>query len=111
MLETLIISGSILLSGILVSRSINRAVVVEVTDQVPDQMPDELYEQDTTSSDEVQYGSDELHAKNDALDARIEKMKEELLREASHRAGEVYDVDHSIVDSKYIPVPHEEYAK
>jgi len=109
MLEALIISGSIILSGILVGREIRkgaRPVLVEM----PDQVPDEGNEQETFS-DEVLYGSDELHAKNEALDARIEKMKEELLIEARQAPGTVYNVDHSIVDSQYIPVPREEYAK
>lgn len=108
MLETLIISGSIILSGILVSRSIAGLSYVEVPDQsekVPDQPQKETF------SDERIYGSDELHTKNEALDARMELLKQELLAEAQNAPGSVYPVDHSIVDSQYIRIPQEEYAK
>ena len=71
--------------------------------------------------DEDDFGSDELHRKNNAHDEKIARLQAELeLLNAEHnriknnpaaRPGMVYEEDHKIVDSQYIRIPKEEYAE
>ena len=75
-----------------------------VTDDRPEVVEDE-------SDRPEDYGSDELKKFIDEFDNRIESLKEELSSSKRNRAGVVFDEDHSVIDSQYIAIPKEEYAK
>lgn len=89
---------------------------VQVADQAEDtvvggfaresqEMPDELPEQDSIDEKE---GSERLQRINAEFDARINELRDEL---DDRPPGHVYNINHELVDSKYIPIPVEEYAK
>ena len=104
MINTLIISLSILFVGAYLGHVIRDVFTRE--EEMPDnrQVPDQE-EEDLT--DEALYGSDALHQKNEAFDDRIEALKKDL----EQPPGTLFPEDHTIVDKQYIQVPPEEYAK
>lgn len=106
MIETLIISLSLLFVGAHISYTIRDVFTGE---EEQEEMPDNREEpdQEETLSDEAEYGSDALHQKNEAFDERIENLKKDL----EQPPGVLFPEDHSIVDKQYIQVPPEEYAK
>ena len=106
MIETLIISLSLIFVGAHISYTIRDVFTGEDEQEMPDnrQVPDQE-EEDLT--DEALYGSDALHQKNEAFDDRIEALKKDL----EQPPGTLFPEDHSIVDKQYIQVPPEEYAK
>ena len=107
MINTLIISLSIMFVGAYLGHVIRDVFTDEFTEE--EQEPDNRLEpdQEETLSDEMEYGSDALHQKNEAFDERIEALKKDL----EQPPGVIYPEDHSIVDKQYIQVPPEEYAK
>lgn len=107
MIETLIISLSIIFTGAYIGHVIENVFTGE-DGQMPDnqEVPDQD-EEEAILSDEVPYGSDALHEKNEAFNERIEALKKDL----EQPPGVIYPEDHSIVDKQYIQVPPEEYAK
>lgn len=91
---------------------------VELPDQMPDlsewdakylpdnpvgkEMPD-LSEEDLSAI----LGSEELQMKNKLFDEKIELLRKEI----SARPGELYEEDHNVINSQYIPKPTHEYAE
>ena len=120
-LEALIIGGSIVLGCVYIGNKIDKfedQTLESLFDQLPDDGELEVPEKDSLISDGKAFGSEDLHRKNSSLDERARQLQEELGSEygvfqehAKHRAGEVYDIDHALVDATYIAVPKEEYAK
>lgn len=81
--------------------------------EVPDQMPDGSV-QDTPGMPDLSeedmreiLGSEELQLKNQLFDEKIELLKKEI----NARPGELYEEDHNVINSQYIPKPTHEYAE
>ena len=129
LLGNVIIAASIFLAAVYFAAEV-RDIMADYYDlATPDQPPDlpsinppmESPINEPDSPDENDFGSDELHRKNNAHDEKIARLQAELeLLNAEHnriknnpaaRPGMVYEEDHKIVDSQYIRIPKEEYAE
>lgn len=105
-LETIMIILAILLGAGYIGHVIEQTFNNEFTETMADQS-EEVPDQEEDFTDEVLYGSDALHQKNEEFDSRIEALKKDL----EQPPGVIYPEDHSLVDKQYIQVPPEEYAK
>ena len=119
MIGCIIIACSIMLSAFYLGAKLNpnyyndEAELADLYAVATDDRPEVVEDESDRPED---YGSDELKKFIDEFDNRIESLKEELGSEyqqikSTHRAGVVFDEDHSVVDSQYIAIPKEEYAK
>lgn len=95
--------------ALVLSKAIKDISKVIQENKSAEQMPDQSYEvpdQGVGMPDE--HGSEELKIRNQLLDEKVERLKEELAQSA--RPGEIYEEDHSVIDEMYIPKPTHEYA-